>query len=352
MSGELIFLHTEKFDLSRTRVSEDDQDNASAEVLKDVECSVRPNVTEESENLGSTKPVIERDDAEAQSDILIETENQRMQDRNLRSQDTDAQGQVITGLEESKHEPMGEISEMQFDVDNVEVASPVSRVIYNMPAEDNIQPRLLDKIDEEDASLQMGTLCMSPDEKLDTQPMEVDASIQKGVGAIEFVEHNVEIRADVQTSFSELTDINATLATVSLETGEDKNLSSSNDQPMEEIGHNGLHILNETEVVDATFGCDDKDTKSSCMLGEGDNIDSTISLELDVDAKYISLNDKENVEHEEADPRSETEAEVTADHPARNRGVSCEHYLYCVLNFNLSLHFWPSEFIYCHLVFP
>lgn len=350
MSVELIFLHTEKFDLSRARVSEDDQDNASAEVLKGVECSVRPNVTEESEILGSTKPVIVRDDAEAQSDILIDTENQRMQDRNLRSQDTDAQGQVITGLEESKHEPMGEISEMEIDVDNVEVASPVSRVIYNMPAEDNIQPRLLDKIDEENASPHMGTLCMSPDEKLDTQPMEVDAaivdaSIQKGVDAIEFVEHNVEIIADVQTGFSELTDINATVATVSLETGEDKNLSSSNDQPMEEMGHNGLHTLNETEVVDATFGCDDKDTKSSCMLGEGDNIDSTISLELDVDAKYISLNDNENLEREEADPRSETEAEVTADHRARNRGVSCEHYLYCVLNFNLSLHFWPSEFI-------
>lgn len=350
MSVELIFLHTEKFDLSRARVSEDDQDNASAEVLKDVECSVRPNVTEESEILGSTKPVIVRDDAEAQSDILIDTENQRMQDRNLRSQDTDAQGQVITGLEESKHEPMGEISEMEIDVDNVEVASPVSRVIYNMPAEDNIQPRLLDKIDEENASPQMGTLCMSPDGKLDTQPIEVDAaivdaSIQKEVDTIEFVEHNVEIRADVQTGFSELTDINATLATVSLETGEDKNLSSSNDQPMEEMGHNGLHTLNETEVEDETFGCDDKDTKSSCMLGEGDNIDSTISLELDVDAKYISLNDKENLEREEADPRSETEAEVTADHPARNRGVSCEHYLYCVLNFILSLHFWPSEFM-------
>lgn len=350
MSVELIFLHTEKFDLSRTRVSEDDQDKASAKVLKDVECSLRPNVTEESEILGSTKPVIVRDDAETQSDILIETENQRMQDRNLRSQDTDAQGQVITGLEESKHEPMGEISEMEIDVENVEVASPVSRVIYNMPAEDNIQPRLLDKIDEEDASPQMGTLCMSPDEKLDTQPMEVgavivDASIQKGVDAVGFVEHNVEIRADGQMGFSELTDINTTLATVYLETGEDKNLSSSNDQPMEEMRHNGLHILNETEVGDATFGCDDKDTKSSCMLGERDNIDSTISLEFDADAKYISLNDQENLEHEEADPRSETEAEVTADHPARNRGVSCEHYLYCVLNFNFSLHLWPSEFI-------
>lgn len=125
--------------------------------------------------------------------------------------------------------------------------------------------------------------------------------------------------------FSELTDINSTLATVSLETGDNKNLSSSNDQSMEEMGRE-LHILNENEVLDASFGCDDKDTKSSCMLGGEDNIGSTISLELDVDAKYISFSDKENLEHEEADPRSGTEAEVTADHPAANCGVSCKQY--------------------------
>ncbi|XP_062005497.1 sister chromatid cohesion 1 protein 4 isoform X2 [Rosa rugosa] len=324
MSGELTFLHTENFDLSRTRFSEDNQDNASDEVLKDVRYSVRSNVTEESEILGSTEPVIVRDDAEAQADIVIETKNRGIQDHNLRSQDTDAQGQGITDPEESKHEPLAEVSEMEIDVNNAEVTYPVSGDIYNMPSEDNIQPRLLNKIDEEDASLQMGALCMSPDEKLDSRPIEVDASIvdasiQKGVDAIGFVEHNVEIRADVQTGFSELTDINSTLATVSLETGDNKNLSSSNDQSMEEMGHE-LHILNENEVLDASFGCDDKDTKSSCMLGGEDNIGSTISLELDVDAKYISFSDKENLEHEEADPRSGTEAEVTADHPAGNRG--------------------------------
>nr|XP_011466093.1 PREDICTED: sister chromatid cohesion 1 protein 4 isoform X2 [Fragaria vesca subsp. vesca] len=323
LAAELIFLHTENFDVSTTRFSEDDQGNTSDKVLKDEQYFVRSNVTEETEILGSTKPVIVRDDAEAQADIVIETENRGMQDHNLRSQDSDAQGQRITNPEESKHEPLVEMSEMEIDVNNAEATNFVPADTYDMPSEDNIQPRHMNKIDGEDASLQTGTLCMSPDEKVDGQPIDVDAlvvdaSIQKGVDAIGFAEHNVEISADVQTGFSEVTDLNATLATVTLETGDHKNLSLD-DQPMEEMGHE-LHIVNENEVLDATYGCDDKDTKSSCMLGGEDNIGSTISLELDVDAKYNSFSDKENLEHEEADPRSGTEAKVTADYPAGNRG--------------------------------
>ncbi|ONI05290.1 hypothetical protein PRUPE_6G366000 [Prunus persica] len=201
MSVELIFLHTETFDLSRTRVSENDQDGASAELLKDVEAYARPN---------------------------------------------------------------------------------------------------------------MDALCMSPVKKLDAQPMEVDASmvdasIQKGADAIDAFEHTVEIRADVQIRFSDLTDnINATLATVSLETEECKNLSFSNDQPVEEIGNNEQHMGNETEVLDANFGCDDKDPKSSCLLGDGDNI--------------APLNGKESLGSPEADLQSGIEAEVTAEHPAEDFG--------------------------------
>ncbi|XP_050380937.1 sister chromatid cohesion 1 protein 4 isoform X2 [Argentina anserina] len=321
-SAELIYLHTENFDPSRTRFSEDDQDNASDEVLKDVQTSVRSSVTEETKILGSTEPVIIRDDAKAQTNIVIETENGGMQDHNLRSQVSDAQEQVITNEEKSKHEPLVEMSEMEIDANNAEVTNFVPGVIYDMPYENNILPGLLNKIGEKGTSLQKGTLFMSSDEKLDCQPTEVDismvdASFQEGVDAVDNVEHNDEIRVDVQTGFSEVTDTSATLGTISLETGDCKNLSL-NDQPTEEKGHE-LRSLNENEVLDATFGCDDEDTKSSCMLGREGNIDSTISLKLDADAKYISSSDKENLQHEEADPRSGIEAEVSTDYRAGNR---------------------------------
>ncbi|CAB4316030.1 unnamed protein product [Prunus armeniaca] len=92
--------------------------------------------------------------------------------------------------------------------------------------------------------------------------MEVDASIQKGADAIDAFKYTVEIRADVQIGFSDLTDnINATLAT---------------------------------------------DPKSSCLLGDGDNI--------------APLNGKESLGSPEADLQSGIEAEVTAEHPAEDFG--------------------------------
>ncbi|KAH0994442.1 hypothetical protein GBA52_018306 [Prunus armeniaca] len=312
MSVELIFLHTETFDLSRTRVSENDQDSASAELQKDVETYARPNVSKEIEPVRSTEPVIVTDDLEAQPvGVPIENEKQEAEDHNRRSQDTDAQEQGITDLEEfntCKHQPTGEIAEMEIEKEIFEVADPVLADVNNVSTDVNVQSRLMDKkTDDEDALLQMDALCMSPGRKLDAQPMEVDASIQKGADAIDAFKYTVEIRADVQIGFSDLTDnINATLATVSLETEECKNLSFSNDQPVEEIGNNEQHMRNETEVLDANFGCDDKDPKSSCLLGDGDNI--------------APLNGKESLGSPEADLRSGIEAEVTAEHPAEDFG--------------------------------
>ncbi|PQP95041.1 sister chromatid cohesion 1 protein 4 [Prunus yedoensis var. nudiflora] len=197
---------------------------------------------------------------------------------------------------------------MEIEKEIFEVADPVLGDVNNVSTDVNVQSRLMDKkTDDEDASLQMDAFCMSPGKKLDAQPMEVDASIQKGADAIDAFEHTVEIRADVQIGFSDLTDnINATLATVSLETEECKNLSFSNDQPVEEIGNNEQHMGNETEVLDANFGCDDKDPKSSCMLGDRDNI--------------APLNGKESLGSPEADLQSGIEAEVTTEHPVEDFG--------------------------------
>ncbi|XP_068317460.1 sister chromatid cohesion 1 protein 4-like [Pyrus communis] len=298
MSVELIYLHTGTFDTSSTRVSENEQNNVSAEPLNDVESFLEPNVTKEIEPLRSTEPVIMRDDSAAQpAGFRIENENQKEEDHNLRSHHTDAQEQGITDLEEfntSKHEPLGEIAEMEIDKENFEVADPIVEDIYRVSADVNVQSRLMDKTDDEDVLLQMDALCRSPNNKLDTQPMEVDAliveaSIQKEVDAIEVVDHNVEIRADVRIGASELTDnVNVTLST-----GESKNLSFSDYQPVEGIGNSEKHIVNETEVLEANLHCDDN----------------------------ASLNGKESLGFREVDPQSGIDAVVAA--VAEDRG-DCE----------------------------
>ncbi|CAB4316031.1 unnamed protein product [Prunus armeniaca] len=80
MSGGTNILHTETFDLSRTRVSENDQDSASAELQKDVETYARPNVSKEIEPVRSTEPVIVTDDLEAQLLVFL----LRMKSRRLK----------------------------------------------------------------------------------------------------------------------------------------------------------------------------------------------------------------------------------------------------------------------------
>ncbi|CAB4316151.1 unnamed protein product [Prunus armeniaca] len=183
MSVELIFLHTETFDLSRTRVSENDQDSASAELLKDVETYARPN------------------------------------------------------------------------------------------------SRLMDKkTDDEDALLQMDALCMSPGRKLGRSTHG---------GGCKYSERELMLLM---------------LLSILLKSEQ----IFSNDQPVEEIGNNEQHMRNETEVLDANFGCDDKDPKSSCLLGDG--------------RQHCSLNGKESLGSPEADLQSGIEAEVTAEHPAEDFG--------------------------------
>ncbi|KAM1096001.1 hypothetical protein EV1_010843 [Malus domestica] len=306
MSAELIYLHTEAFDPSTTRVSENDQNNASMEPLKDVASSLEPNATKEIEPLRSTEPLIARDDTAAQP-ADIEDENQK-EDHNLRSHHIDAEEQRISDLEElntSKHEPLGDIAEMEIDKENFEVADPVLEDIYKVSAEVNVQSRLTDKT-EENASLQIDALFGSLDNKLDAEPMGVDAlivesSIQKEVDAIEVVDRSVEIRADVQIGASELTDsVNVTLAT-----GECKNLRFSTDQSVGEIENSKQHTVNETEVLEENLHCDDN-PNSYCIHGE--------------DNENASWNGKENLGCREVGPHSGIDAEVTADPLPEDRG--------------------------------
>ncbi|KAB2600591.1 hypothetical protein D8674_040965 [Pyrus ussuriensis x Pyrus communis] len=76
---------------------------------------------------------------------------------------------------------------MEIDKENFEVADPIVEGIYKVSADVNVRSRLMDKTDDENALLQMDALCRSPNNKLDAQPIEVDALI--------VVDRNVEIRA-------------------------------------------------------------------------------------------------------------------------------------------------------------
>ncbi|KAF3452275.1 hypothetical protein FNV43_RR02708 [Rhamnella rubrinervis] len=301
MSAALMCLHSETFDLSRTKVCENDQDDASL-VVKDVESSV-----------------VVRNDTEAQpADISIQTESQHAEDH------------------KSEQETLGGIAEVEIEGENVDVADaanqsvdgyessfpsgPVSGDVCNMPAEVVVQSSLVDKSDDVDASFRMDASCISP-RKLESQSVEENASMMgiysgKGVDAVEYVENNAEVRVDPETDFSEHTNtIDASLTVASVDTGEcDNTISVNGVQPVEGVVNNSLSLMNENEVLGSDLGYDDKDLISSCMQGEGVKADSAFSLELDVDLKNPTSNDGENAGCQEADPQNAMDAEITADH--------------------------------------
>ncbi|KAK9292227.1 hypothetical protein L1049_020190 [Liquidambar formosana] len=97
MSTELICLHNQRFDLSRIRVSQNDENIALSEVAKDVELSVRPNDTNESEIEGNAEPFVVTNNGEAQpAETLVRTEDQQGEDNALgfHNNNNDAQVQM------------------------------------------------------------------------------------------------------------------------------------------------------------------------------------------------------------------------------------------------------------------
>jgi hypothetical protein len=248
MTAKLIFLHSETFDLSGTRVSENDQGNVSSQVAKDMESSVWPNVAQESEMNRNVEPAVDRSDVEY--------------------------------LEASQQEPLGEITEMEIERGDVEVA----------------------------------------DEKLDAQTFErdasaVDTSYGKSVDAI--VEHDTGIRIHVQSDcFSPADGVNASLAS------ECNNLALENgNQPLEETGNDKLGIVDE---LPADLICDEQDPNSSFLCSGETKVDSTHSVEHDLDVNNASLNGKENRDCQEADLQSIMDGEIPVlDHSSfEDRKVS------------------------------
>lgn len=365
MTAKLIFLHSETFDLSGTRVSENDQGNVSSQIAKDMESSVWPNVAEESEMNRNTEPVVVRSDVEAQPGDISTGNQRQVENFNFGFDDIDSQGQIkgISDVEElkaSQQEPLGEINEMEIDRVDVEVADavicsavnglessptdPVSGDNCNMTADLVVQPVLMDENNDASAYRQMDVSCMSPDEKLDAQTVERDASVVdisygKAVDAIEIVEHDAGIRIHVQSDCLEPADgVKASPAS------ECNNLAFENgNQPLEETGKDKLGFVNE---LPADLVCDEKDPTSSFMCSGETKVDSTHSVEHDLDVNNASLNGKENTDRQEADLQSIMDGQIPVlDHSSvEDRKVSCRPFPLQVQRLLLNYLYWDGGF--------
>lgn len=338
MSTKLIFLHSETFDLSRIKVSDNDQGHASSELAKGMESYVGPKVAEASEMNESSGPVGVGSDLEAQpADTSIYTLTQQVEVDDLGSRDTDSQGHIkavsdVQELNSSRDEPLGELTEMQIQRGSVAVAEvvncstdPVSVDICNMTADLAVQPAPFDKTNDASACLKMNA-AMSPDKKLDVQTVEGDSTVDINNGkvaeSIEFVQNDLGIEEHVQSDCFKLAeDLEASFASeyniLALENGI---------QTLEEAENNKLGRVNEGVVLPVDLGCDEKDP---FMCGGETKIDCPDSVELHLDVNNDSLNGKViNRDYQEADPSSIKDGEIPAlDYPGiEDRSVSCGPY--------------------------
>ncbi|XP_024030211.1 sister chromatid cohesion 1 protein 4 [Morus notabilis] len=288
MSAALIFLHCGVFDLSRIKVSENDQDNAPIELAKDVESSVAA-----------------RNDVETQPDnIPCLGEDQHTENNDLRSQ----------------HETFGEVAEMEIDGQNVEVADAADHILHgiesqfptdpvsndaNVP-ENIVQTDLVDTKNDANASLQMDASSMSP-QKLDTEPVLGASLVDKSSEGVDTIVagHDVEIRVDTEKDNGNLHP--------SETVGCDNMASENGDQSVGGTGNDNLSVMNPDEVQASELGCDEKDLTSRCVQGEGVNLDSSFLVEPILDGENAFLNKGETSDFQEADMPSITNAEIAAE---------------------------------------
>ncbi|KAL9456695.1 hypothetical protein AB3S75_005840 [Citrus x aurantiifolia] len=329
MSAELTSVHCETHDLSKISISETDKDHGSSEIANDIGCSIAPNVIEGGKQ-GSKEPVALRNNGDTQpAETSIQTESHQGIDHQFGAQNTDAQGHINSdtdGVKTVQNEPLAELNEMDVDRGNVEVAEEATCSVNHgfgtssqtdvASAEVCNQPTG-DKTNTADASLLVDTVCLTPEPKVDAQPVEVGTSVAKmdnakGVEDTEVIDRNiedivaveteakgtdgvlveegkvgvsVENGADVETDRSVLTDAVNTQEGVSLETGGYNELAAAN-------GDNSrLEVMNEDGPLAGDWGSNGKDPTSNHMFSEEPVIDSTNSVELGGDTINVSLDD-------------------------------------------------------------
>lgn len=339
MSAELMSLYNETYDLSTVRVFEN---NASSEAAKEMELSVKPNVTKEIGEEGSVESLAVRNDGEVESaQSLVQTENQHGEDHSLGIHDNDTQVKTL------QCEFFGEIAEMEIDgqsiavadasdrdathgVDSLSTAGPISGDICDLSVGSMVQSTLMEKTSGADSTQLIDELCVSSfNQRLDTISVEkdasaVDSSNGKGVDTIEVAENNndnivgignesrqkgeplmeetvgiqtVETREEVHTVCAAPADNeNSSLATVTLEASGCSNLVVvAEDQTTEEIINYKSGIVNDVEVLDAELGYDDKNPTSNSICSEEPKIESSYAKEIDEEMKNAFFNGEENI---------------------------------------------------------
>ena len=357
MSAELTCLQSETFDLSRIDLAEND-DNNTSEAAKD---SSRPTVAQDNELEASTEPANCRNDVDGQpAESPIWTENQQGEDQQL-SLDFVNQGQMnaIADYRSSEHKTLGEITEMEIDKENTEIADAANHTVLQFEGShtelisgdagnmlDGLAP--MDSTIGEDGSLHMDTSIL-PSDMMDTQLFEEAALRDVGDGKtlddVGILDHHtknvvavvtelreggeilleeskagapVEVGVDLQADGpAPSDDADMLLANISSKNGGCINLASVNvDQTQDDVENDKLGDGNEDGGLAVSPGHVDKDREFNHLCSE-DKMNSAFPRGLDGDFKNASLNFGDYLVFQEADQERTADAEITsADHPA------------------------------------
>ncbi|XP_011014757.1 PREDICTED: sister chromatid cohesion 1 protein 4-like isoform X2 [Populus euphratica] len=368
MSAELTCLRSETFDLSKIDLAENDDNNTSSEVAKD---SSRPTVAHDNELEASTELANCRNDVDGQpAESPIWTDNQQGEDQQL-SIDFVNQGQMnaiadVGDYRSSEHKTLGEITEMEIDKENTEIADAANHAavlqfegshteLISGDAGNMLDGlALMDSTIGEDGSLHMDTSIL-PSDMMDAQLFEEAALRDVGDGKtlddVGILDHHaknvvavvaelreggeilleeskasapVEVGVDLQADDSAPSDnADMLLANMSSKNGGCINLASVNvDQTQDDVENDKLGDGNEDGGLAVSPGHVDKDREFNHLCSE-DKMNSAFPGVLDGDFKNASLNFGDYLVFQEANQERTADAEITsADHPADLQDVA------------------------------
>ncbi|KAF5745842.1 putative cohesin subunit rad21 [Tripterygium wilfordii] len=345
MPAELIYLHSEPFDLSGIQVSENDDNNVTSRGAKNLDFSVRPSIMNESEIERSAEPLLLGNEVDRQqAEITLQNESQQNKDHHLCVCDT--QGHTNAIAIQDKH--FSEMVEMEIDLERVDVpdgtnnslqcletsqSDSVGGANYKLSTVLVSHSVLTGKFNGAVVPPNADALCMSSNNIIAQPVLDFaslgDMSDGKGVDGTE-IDHNVdsviefgnesragdeledskivtsiETKADAQTDDSAITGNENKHP----ETGGFDNITSlTGDKPVDEVENNKVGIDNQDGLLDVYLG------NSLGVLSEGHNIECTHSVEFHVDVKDACMDDGAYVSCRDTDPQSLTDAEIAAVH--------------------------------------
>ncbi|GAB4835339.1 hypothetical protein Ancab_000250 [Ancistrocladus abbreviatus] len=347
MLPELISLHSQTFDLSRTRIFQDEGSTAHTVTVQEMESCMSQGVVEEPVCKENYVPSAARDDVDRQcAKALDETPNQQIVNpplglddnfaEEMRTIDTEP-GHINATLDnlqerseieiDSRVDPVSDVGNHSVDLEaKLSSFDPVS--LDNGAFTDGaIQSGCFDRTEDASASLQVEVPCQSPDQELDFRSVGKDASVNSYapmVGINEGVavdtsaaEELDKDRLDVGTQDGQFQDqmeaVNSFVAgagntvswslhandanTFAAMPNEGRALAA--DQVFMEGTANELELTNENPVFGSAMQYDDGRTVDH----HSGDLKLHSSLEADVDVKNAMLAETHNQECQEAEPQ-------------------------------------------------